>query len=484
MSAGAGAIGPLGLSRVPTHQLESVASGIERQSLRFPLTAARLRAAGVGALVEHLPLFEGLSPVQTLALVHCVLAERALHAGPALELVWTGPDVPETVVRDTALVLRDLFASATSSVLVGGCYFSGGEHILAPLYEAIKDRGVRATFCLNIPAPAPDAVQRAPPGMGHCEDRYDIVVDEEHDGVWEPTSQSPADTGSAAHLGKPHRLVGDARQARPDLGHEPRTQSGAAGLVPARGLADLPLSGAVEAELAAHFFSSASSSSRTSEGSPTLSPRRTLSARRLISASHSSSLTSSGGPSTLSSSFRSDSNPLGLGETEGLRHESACRRFAWLAGFARHPKEDAPAHRGPQGEGRPEPASPHCCTCATPPAVVPALPQSSAHLPPSDSELKILVSAVQFRPRTPNFRAECRFRSFGGVWFGSESVGRSTLPECFVARRARTVSCIREQPSCPGSEPMQLVSSLGVTVMERRLRARGIGCSLGEQHAR
>lgn len=151
-----GATGLLGLSRVPTHQLESVASGIERQSLRFPLTAARLRAAGVGALVEHLPLLDGLSPAQALALVRCVLAERARQAGPVLELVWTGPDVPETVVRDTALVLRDLFASATSSVLVGGCYFSGGEHILAPLYEAIRDRGVRATFCVNLPEPAPD----------------------------------------------------------------------------------------------------------------------------------------------------------------------------------------------------------------------------------------------------------------------------------------------------------------------------------------
>jgi phosphatidylserine/phosphatidylglycerophosphate/cardiolipin synthase-like enzyme len=155
-SPASSAVGVAGLTRVPTHQLESVANGIERESLRFPLTAARLRAAGVGALVEHLALLKDLSPAQALALVRCVLAERARQGGPALELVWTGPDVPETVVRDTALVVRDLFASATTSVLVGGCYFTGGEHILAPLYEAIKDRGVRATFCLNIPEPAPD----------------------------------------------------------------------------------------------------------------------------------------------------------------------------------------------------------------------------------------------------------------------------------------------------------------------------------------
>jgi hypothetical protein len=46
--------------------------------------------------------------------------------------------------------------------------------------------------------------------------------------------------------------------------------------------------------------------------------------------------------------------------------------------------------RGPACCGR-------CCTCATPPAVEAALPAS---LPPSGSGLKILVSAVQFRPRS------------------------------------------------------------------------------------
>lgn len=146
---------PKGLTRVPTHELRSFVSGIERGSLRFPLTAARLRATGVGGLVEHLPLLSVLDAEQARAFIDCVLAERARQAGPDLELVWTGPDVPETVVRDTAIVVRDLFASAQRSVLVGGCYFSGGEAILKPLYRAIRERGVRAVFCLNLD-PSPD----------------------------------------------------------------------------------------------------------------------------------------------------------------------------------------------------------------------------------------------------------------------------------------------------------------------------------------
>jgi phosphatidylserine/phosphatidylglycerophosphate/cardiolipin synthase-like enzyme len=144
-----------GLASAPTQDLKTLARALERKTLRFPLTAARLRAAGVGSLVEHLPLLGALAPEHAASLVECVLAERARHTGPALELVWTGPDVPETLVRDTAIVVRDLFASAKTSVLIGGCYFSQGQAILEPLYRAMVERGVRATFCLNIPEPAP-----------------------------------------------------------------------------------------------------------------------------------------------------------------------------------------------------------------------------------------------------------------------------------------------------------------------------------------
>jgi phosphatidylserine/phosphatidylglycerophosphate/cardiolipin synthase-like enzyme len=143
-----------GLSNAPTQDLKTFARALERQTLKFPLTAARLRAAGVGRLVEHLPRLSSLSPEQAASLAECVLAERARRGGAALELVWTGPDVPETLVRDTAIVVRDLFASARSSVLIGGCYFSGGAEILEPLHRGLKERGVQATFCLNIPEPA------------------------------------------------------------------------------------------------------------------------------------------------------------------------------------------------------------------------------------------------------------------------------------------------------------------------------------------
>jgi hypothetical protein len=58
-----------------------------------------------------------------------------------------------------------------------------------------------------------------------------------------------------------------------------------------------------------------------------------------------------------------------------------------------------------------------CCTCATPPEAWAALPSLSAHLRPSDSGLKILVSAVQFRPRTQIFERDATSEVLRGVGF-------------------------------------------------------------------
>ena len=145
------------LLEAPTQELETLARAIERQTVRFPLSGAKLRALGAGRLVPHLGVLGGLDAPQTLALVGCVLAERRGRRGPRLELVWTGPDLRQSVVRDTARVVRDLFEAAERSVLVGGCYFTEGDDILKPLYRALRERGVQATFCVNIPRMPPQA---------------------------------------------------------------------------------------------------------------------------------------------------------------------------------------------------------------------------------------------------------------------------------------------------------------------------------------
>jgi phosphatidylserine/phosphatidylglycerophosphate/cardiolipin synthase-like enzyme len=53
-----------------------------------------------------------------------------------LQLVWTGPDVPGSVSRDTGVVVRELFAAARRSVLLSSFTVRRGSEVFAPLAEA------------------------------------------------------------------------------------------------------------------------------------------------------------------------------------------------------------------------------------------------------------------------------------------------------------------------------------------------------------
>ncbi len=61
---------------------------------------------------------------------------------PRLELVWTSKEAGLRPGRDTAVVVRELFARAEKTVLIGGFRFDHGQEILAPLHQAMAERGV------------------------------------------------------------------------------------------------------------------------------------------------------------------------------------------------------------------------------------------------------------------------------------------------------------------------------------------------------
>ena len=73
--------------------------------------------------------------------------------------MWTGPDVAASAARDTAVVVRELFARAERSVLVAGFSFDHGADIFKPLHRAMRDRGVEASIFLDLhraPGTEPD----------------------------------------------------------------------------------------------------------------------------------------------------------------------------------------------------------------------------------------------------------------------------------------------------------------------------------------
>ena len=97
--------------QLPSTEIESVATEIKR-------------------LID-----EGLSQSHLLYLLRTLLSDRQREAAkvPKVNLVWTGPDGSGKSNRDTGVVVRELFASATRSVLIAGFAVHHGREIFKQL---------------------------------------------------------------------------------------------------------------------------------------------------------------------------------------------------------------------------------------------------------------------------------------------------------------------------------------------------------------
>lgn len=148
---------------------EAVTSG----GLACPVGRAGLLAAGFGAEAQVLePILGGLDRGGVAAVLDVVIAERVHRPASHLELVWTGPLAPQSAHRDTGVVMRQLFGRAERSVIVGGFRFDAGADLFAPLYEAMVERHVAATFFLDIEGHAPTASG----GPAHARMRIEAFV--------------------------------------------------------------------------------------------------------------------------------------------------------------------------------------------------------------------------------------------------------------------------------------------------------------------
>ncbi|WP_437303797.1 DISARM system phospholipase D-like protein DrmC [Sorangium sp. So ce388] len=146
---------PFGLSRVPLPVLAQVLEAIEQGRIDCPATEADLLAGGFGALSRPVAdALTGCNRSAACAAIRLVIAERVHRPPPRLRLVWTGPESWASISRDTSMVVRELFAFARRSVIVGGYVFDKPE-ILEPLHTAMVERGVTAQLFVDIPGSAP-----------------------------------------------------------------------------------------------------------------------------------------------------------------------------------------------------------------------------------------------------------------------------------------------------------------------------------------
>jgi len=139
-------------------QLEKIADALERPAFNGDVEAVVSRlslgiaATGVAESLTH--WLSELSPVGVARALRAVAAERRdgrQAADRRLELVWTGPERDATATRDTAVVVRELFSSAETDVLVAGYALYNARSIFEPLADRmVTAPSIRVRVVVNI----------------------------------------------------------------------------------------------------------------------------------------------------------------------------------------------------------------------------------------------------------------------------------------------------------------------------------------------
>ena len=138
-----------GLRAVTTKELRAALERCVEEDVE-QVDAHRLRGWGMRALAQAIAPLGSMPMSMLLTLLRFVLAEREVPRAQ-VDLVWTGPHPRTSTARDTYVVVRDLFKSAESEVLVAGYRFDHGEELLGPLHERAR-AGVRVAIFMDLAA--------------------------------------------------------------------------------------------------------------------------------------------------------------------------------------------------------------------------------------------------------------------------------------------------------------------------------------------
>ena len=141
----------MSLRDVALRDLERLADLVQAGSLRPPFTDPALLAVGLEHIAPALAWARTLPSEALLEVLRLIVAERRERQEPRVDLVWTGPDVPASLSRDTAVVVRELLASVRRSALIAGYSFDHGADILRPLHDAMRTRNVQTSIYVDVP---------------------------------------------------------------------------------------------------------------------------------------------------------------------------------------------------------------------------------------------------------------------------------------------------------------------------------------------
>jgi len=137
------------LQHVGTTTLKALQTAIDQGVVKTPLHRAALVGIGLHHIDDVLAVLTGHSRPACLAILDVVLAERSRET-KAPEIVWTGPEAQVGTVRDTVVVLREMFERAEKSVSRAGYRFDHAKDVLAPLHRVMVERGVDVRFVVDV----------------------------------------------------------------------------------------------------------------------------------------------------------------------------------------------------------------------------------------------------------------------------------------------------------------------------------------------
>ena len=118
--------------------LRAIAAALRGGQLAAPLSLLAIRRVApscseIGAQELIRLSGEGMQPVHMGMLIDSIAEAIEARLASGAELVWTGPESPVSHSRDTAIVVAELFRSATKSVLVSTFVVHPVETVFKPL---------------------------------------------------------------------------------------------------------------------------------------------------------------------------------------------------------------------------------------------------------------------------------------------------------------------------------------------------------------
>ncbi|WP_417739735.1 DISARM system phospholipase D-like protein DrmC [Rosistilla oblonga] len=154
-----------GFTKLSTRDLLALNAALRSGRITAPFSEIQLSRCVPNALIEavRVGLVElhklGFDEQQIAAALGLVYDDRKAvrTVEPPIDLVTSGPKAPGITNRDTAVVVRELFAHAKKSVLVVGYAVYQGQRVFQALAKRMEDRpDLDVQFFLNISRPDGD----------------------------------------------------------------------------------------------------------------------------------------------------------------------------------------------------------------------------------------------------------------------------------------------------------------------------------------